>query len=482
MIKQYESKYEYFSESFLKKDILKAIFLTNRVVGKRVGSKIYSSQIPVDFVNASGKYSGIYGFLSGKRAIRYNWKINDSSTEIVSIDFWIKGKPVTFAPDLTIDTEGVNIVKLVNLIASILKKDIQSSEFQVIEESKGFIIKEDFTPKAGGQKSAGITKALKQWAIDKDVTNDKLENTRIKYLWKDYSYWFNEIADETIPEISEASFRNYILDFMNSQGIQNIYVRSLKIRKGNKEKIIITDDSSEVAYQDVSHLAMNVDDMKEFMADSLRAVARGFRNSLIITGKAGFGKSSLTEKILKEEGMTVTSVQQLRNIKVLYNLFAQHGSPKDVILLDDTPDTFDKKFSGYLSAALDDKPKRIISFPSEMGKDLQDLKKFQPELEYKGKMIILTNKSKKEIPTYLKSRSITIEVQADVNLMADDIRKNLINVLPNVPMEYKLEVLEFIEKLGKHISSIDYRTFMLAVVFKSAGSPDWKKRVYALLK
>jgi hypothetical protein len=218
------------------------------------------------------------------------------------------------------------------------------------------------------------------------------------------------------------------------------------------------------------------------MADSLRAVARGFRNSLIITGKAGFGKTSLTEKILKEEGMKVKSVQQIRNVKVLYNLFAQYGSPKDVLLFDDTPDTFDKKFSGYLSAALDDKLKRIVSFPSEMGKDMDDFKKFKPELEYKGKIIILTNKTKKEIPSYLKSRSIAIEVQADVSLMADDIRRNLINVLPKVPMEDKIEVLEFIEKLGKHIDSIDYRTFMLAVVFKSANSPDWKKRVFALLK
>jgi len=475
----YESKFIRVEESFLKADILKAIYLANKVISRRIGVKIYTGRLPIDFITSKGKFSGLMCLITGKKMIRYNWAINDTSCTITSIDFWLKG--MTARPTYNLETESLNIIKLIDTISSVLQNDIQP-EYSVITESYKGKVTEDFTPKTGGGKSKAISDALKQWAIDKDVSDDRLQNTRISYLYKDFQFWFQEMAGPEFENMSEMTFRNYIMNFLKDRGLKNIYIRNLILRTGNKEKIVVTDKASEIAYQDISHLAMNVDDMKEFMADSLRAVARGFRTSLIIAGKAGFGKSSLTEKILKEEGMRVKSVQQIRNIKVLYNLFAQHGGPKDVILLDDTPDTFDKKFSGYLSAALDDKPKRIISFPSEMGKDMQDLKKFQPELLYQGKIVILTNKTKKEIPTYLKSRSIAIEVQADVSAMSDDIRKNLLNVLPQVPMESKLEVLDFIEKLGKHISSIDYRTFMLAVVFKSAGSPDWKKRVYALLK
>lgn len=476
----YESKFERIEESFLRKDVVRAIQLTNRIITKRTGIKIYCSYVPIDYVNKNGKFSGLYCIIPNNKMIRYSWKINDSSCEIVSIDFWTTSRILN--PKYTIATEGINIVKLIDMIINVLQGNIKA-EYQIITEAiKRKQLEEDFTPKTGGGKSQAITNALKQWAIDKDVSDERLQNTRLSYLYKDFQYWIQEIASPEFENMSEMTFRNYIINFLNDRGLSNIYIRSLKLRTAGKEKIIVTDKASEVAYQDISHLAMNVEDMKEFMADSLRAVARGYRNSLIITGKAGFGKSSLTEQILKEEGMKVKSVQQIRNVKVLYNLFSQYGSPKDVILLDDTPDTFDKKFSGYLSAALDDKPKRIISFPSEMGKDMQDLKKFKPELQYQGKIVILTNKTKKELPVYLKSRSIAIEVQADVSLMADDIRKNLLNVLPNVPMDDKLEVLEFIEKLGKHIDSIDYRTYMLCVVFKISNSPDWKKRVYALLK
>jgi hypothetical protein len=295
------------------------------------------------------------------------------------------------------ETEGVNIVQLIDAITSVLNREGET-EFQVITESiKGKIrVNEDFIPKTGGSKSSDITKSLKQWAIDKDVSDERLQNTRISYLYKDFTYWYQEMAGPEFSNMSEMTFRNYIMNFLKDRGLNNIYVRSIKLKTGNKEKIIVTDDSSEAAYKNIDHLRMNVDDMREFMADSLRAVARGYRNSIIITGKAGFGKSSLTLKVLKDEGMKVTSVQQIRNIKVLYNLFAQHGTPKDVLLFDDTPDTFDKKFSGYLSAALDDKPKRVVSFPSEMGKDMTDFKKFKPELEYQGKIVILTNRTKKE--------------------------------------------------------------------------------------
>jgi hypothetical protein len=343
-------------------------------------------------------------------------------------------------------------------------------------------LEEDFNPKTKGTKSTGIAKALKQWANDMDIDDNKLETTKIAYLYKDFSYWYNEIADPSIEPVTDSSFRNYILNFLKDRGLKNIYVRSLKLKTGGKEKIIVTDKSSEAAYLDIEHLKMNVSDLRDFMGDSLRAVARGYQNSLIIAGKAGVGKTTITKQVLKDEKMDVTSVQQIRNIKVLYNLFIHNNDPKKVILFDDTTDLFDKKYSGYLSAALDDKKDRIISFPSEVGKDMADFAKFGPNLNFKGKVVILTNVSKNKIPTFLRSRSITIEVQATNEEMADDIRKHLMGVLPEVSMGDKIEVLDFIEQLGQNVASIDYRSFKLAVIFKMSDSPDWKKRVYALLK
>ena len=478
----YESKFIKIEESFLRKDILKAIQLTNKIVSRRVGFKIYSSYLPIDFLNNKGRFSGLVCLFGSRGCIRYNWKLNDTSGEIISIDFWTKSKCGVAKPDYTLETEGINIIKLIDAITSILNKE-GNFEFQVIQESKkDNKYNEDFIPKTKGQVSRKITDALKQWALDKDVTDDKLQNTRISYLYKDFQFWFMELASPEFESMSEITFRTYILNFLKDRGLNNIYVRNLVLRSGNKEKIIVTDKASEVAYQDISHLKMNVGDLKDFIGDSVRAVTRGYQNSLIVAGKAGIGKTTITQQILKDEGMQFYVVPQIRNVSVLYNLFIHNNDPKKVIVFDDTTDLFDKKFSGYLSAALDDKPNRIINFPSELGKDIADFAKYGSDLNFQGKIIILTNVPKNKIPQFLKSRSITIEVQATNSEMSDEIRKNLANVLPEVDMDKKVEVLDFIEKLGKEISSLDYRQFKLAVVFKISGSPDWKKRVYALLK
>jgi hypothetical protein len=476
MIKQYERKF--YEATFANTQILKAIQLTNRIVSKRIASKIYTSYLPEEFITPEGKFAGLFCLLSGFRKIRYNWKLGKNS-EIVSIDFWIRKRKGIVKPDYSIDVQGISAPKLVDIIAKILLGDIEP-EFQVITESIKH--KEDFAPKTKGQKSSAITKALKQWAIDKDVDNDKLETTRISYLYKDWLYWYNEMASEDIEMMSEMTFRNYIIDFLKAQGLKNIYIRNIKVRQGSKEKIINTDNSSEVAYTDIQHLKMNVSDLRDFIGNSLRAVTRGYQNSLIVAGKAGVGKTTITKQVLNDEGMEVYHVPQIRNISVLYNLFLHNNDPKKVILFDDTTDLFSKKFSGYLSAALDDKPDRIINFPSEVGKDLADFAKYGPDLHFRGKIVILTNVPKEKIPGYLKSRAITIEVNASNEEMADDIRRNLMGVLPEVDMKEKIEVLDFIEKLGKNISSIDYRQYKLCVIFKLSQSPDWKKQVLALLK
>jgi len=479
-MERYNRKLE---ESFLKPQILKAIRLTNRVLQKRTGKRIYTGELPIDFKNKEGRFSGLICLMPNKRMMRYNWKMMDHSSTIVSVDFWIRRQDLQ-KPDLHLDLDGMNIVQIIDVLVSVIKRNIKP-QYNIFTEkvSQPFItLFEDFTAKNQG-KSAKITATIKQWAIDKDINNDDLANTRIKYLWQDFTYWFNEIANPELEGMSEITFRSYLLDFMEKQGIKNIYMRSLTLRKGNREKIIVTDTSSEAAYKDVEHLKMNISDLRDFMGNALMSLVRGYQNSLIISGKAGIGKTTLTNNLLKSEGMKVFNMNgSIRNLKILYNLLSQHNTPKDVIVFDDVPDMFSKSFAGQLSAALDDKPERIISFPSEIGKDMKDAKKWSPELKFKGKVVILTNVAKASIPKYLTSRAITIEVNASTEEMADDIRKNLENVLPQVEMKDKTAVLDFIEQLGNKIKTIDYRSYKIAVMFYLTGSPDWKKHIFALLK
>lgn len=469
---------KYFKEaSFSNANIVRAIELTNKLVGRRAGKKLYSAYTPEEFINGNGKFAGIEVLISGMQRMRYNWKMGASS-ELVSVDFWLKPKKGVPAPDYTIDIEGISAPKTVGIIADILSGNIEA-EYQIMSEST---YKEDAVSDAreykGKTKSKEILRSIKQWAIDKDITDDKLQNTRIKDLWRDFDYWFKEIAGPGFETMSDSSFRNYILKFMTDRGITNIYMRTIKVKKGTKEKLITTDNASEVAYDNISHLKMSLNDVRNFMEDSLRGVTRGYMNSLIICGQAGFGKTTATNKILKEEGMKVEVVNTIKNLSHLYNLLSQNNNKKSVLLFDDCNEVFAKKYIGLVNAALDDHDPRIINFPIEAGKSA---KKFNPHLEFVGKVVILTNTPKKKIPKAMTSRTVPIEVTSDNQSIIDDIRVNLANVMPDESMEAKLMVLDFIEKLGKNVNQIDFRTYKRAFIFLATGSPDWKKQVYNLV-
>lgn len=45
----------------------------------------------------------------------------------------------------------------------------------------------------------------------------------------------------------------------------------------------------------------------------------------------------------------------------------------------------------------------------------------------------------------------------------------------------KQDLLDFLEKLGKNLTNIDFRIFKRALLYRLTDSPDWKKFVYALV-
>jgi hypothetical protein len=114
----------------------------------------------------------------------------------------------------------------------------------------------------------------------------------------------------------------------------------------------------------------------------------------------------------------------------------------------------------------------------EIGKDI---KKFKPEIYYTGKIIVLTNLEKNKLPRAMFSRTVPVEISATDTEMLDQIRITLSNIMPEIDIKYKEEVLEFLEKLGKNLSNIDYRIFNRALIFRMTLSPSWKKFVYAMV-
>jgi len=474
-------------EDFPASNTLRALTLLHKIITKRTGKKVFWSSYPEEFKDATGKYSAIIALISNNKVIRYCYPIVKTGKKIERIDIFYDYKRYLFdkAPDATIDCSTVNIVQIVDLLVQFVNQDITPDgdmEYAIIEEGTKrkpqYILVEEVIPKTKGKRSETIAQLINQWISDKQIDVDLLVNTRLSHLWSDFTYWYNELANTDIPMISEVTFRTYILEYLDSKGLRNIFVKTVTVTKGEKQVSINTDDASEIAYKDVQHLKMSMNDIRNFMEDSIRGVMRGYMNGIVVCGKAGFGKTTAVLEIAKDEGKRVEIVNTIKNMAHLYNIFYKNNNDSSIILFDDCVEVFNKKYMGMVLAALDDRKERIINFPVEVGKEV---KKFNPNLVFRGRIIILTNLPKAKLPQAYFSRTVPIEIKGTIQDIIDDIRINLENVLPEIPVEKKLEVLDFIEKIQKDILSIDFRIFKRCIIYYLTGSPNWKKHVYYLL-
>ena len=481
-------RYKKFKEDFPASNTIKAINLIHKLISKKTGKKVFLSPYPEEFKNTEGKFKALIAVTSNNKVIRYCYPINQQGKKIVSIDIFYtyKNYMLNKPPDATIDCSNVNIVQIVGLIINFVNQDVEVSNdvtYNVIEESVKknkipLVIAEGVIVRTKGKKSETITKLINQWLDDKQIDDILLANTRLSHLWRDFNYWYKELSNIDLPMISEVTFRTYILDYLDSVGLKNIFIKTINVTKGQKQVVINTDNSSEIAYKDMQHLKMNLNDMRRFMEESISSVIKGYLNGLVICGQAGFGKTTTVLEMIKDSGKKAEIVNTIKNMSHLYNIFYQNNNENSIIVFDDCVEIFSKKYMGMVLAALDDRKERIINFPVEAGKDI---KKFNPNLVFIGKVIILTNIPKKKIPKAYFSRTVPIEISGNIQETIDDIRINLENVMPEIPIEQKVEVLDFIEKIQKDILSIDFRTFKRCLIYYLTGSPNWKKHIYFLL-
>lgn len=340
-----------FRESFLKADIERAVRLTCNILGKRIGTKFYLSPIPDDVEKMGvGKVSGQCAYGSDGRQIRFNTKYGASSGEIESIDIWFRIKN---NPDVTIDTQGISIVKIIHVIQDAF----------VNKQTDTYQLEERIDAKSGGKVSADIALSINAWYTAMKVDETKLANTRMKHLYdQGYLYWYNNVREDEFRLVPEPSFRNYMLNAFEKHGIKNIFMRTVVTQKATKEKKIVN-AKEESSFDKVTY-AMTLRDTVEFLKTNVRLVTRGYENAMIICGSAsGIGKSRLVEQTLKEEGAKVKKVSGgIKNPQALFE-FLKRNNQKDLILVfDDFEGIFSKKNEEIVKAMLSPDEKRSISW------------------------------------------------------------------------------------------------------------------------
>ena len=223
-----------------------------------------------------------------------------------------------------------------------------------------------------------------------------------------------------------------------------------------------------------------------------RKVAAGGFNSLMISGRAGTGKTYSVEKALADEGLVIDDdfimVSGAVSTIMMFKKMFQYRTK--VLVFDDCDAVFrDENGRNILKAALDTKKVRRISYLKKSGL-VFDPKDFEmdPEGEFNmiengmvpayfdfaGRVIFISNleKDKADPDGAIRSRSILIDVNPDDATIMERIKVLLPYLEPrDMAMEDKLEIYEFM----KTANDVSMRTFVKAAGFKDANLPNWKR-------
>ena len=223
-----------------------------------------------------------------------------------------------------------------------------------------------------------------------------------------------------------------------------------------------------------------------------RKVAAGGFNSLMISGRAGTGKTYSVEKALADEGLIIDDdfimVSGAVSTIMMFKKMFQYRTK--VLVFDDCDAVFrDENGRNILKAALDTKKVRRISYLKKSGLvfDPKDYE-MDPEGEFNmiengmvpayfdfaGRVIFISNlaKDKADPDGAIRSRSILIDVNPDDATIMERIKTLLPYLEPrDIAMEDKLEIYEFM----KTANDVSMRTFVKAAGFKDANLPNWKR-------
>ena len=448
--------YLYMTEAISVKNMEKAVKLIKIVLERNIGMKLYEFG-PEMFKNKFGTFTGMKYFLGNtNRAIRFNWKMGNTSAEVFSIDVWNNDNKRKDIPTITIQTAGISLAKAIPQLADIIKN-----------------------PKAG--LSIPVTSSMNEAKVTVDGQEFKSGKEAGMYLAS-----LGKTPDEIAAAIgvSTASAKYFQSQYLKTvKGVSETKIPNAETKKAVKKFEAVKYADPEIVF----------DDLK----DIIYMVATGIKKSVVVTGMPGIGKTYTVTQHLEAMGKHKNDSDGYVTFKGtstpfgLYKALYYHRN--QIIVFDDCDSIFgDKVASNILKAALDSYDVREISWmssntfnptdmsPEEIDEMVVKEQKFPNKFEFHGAVIFISNLHKSKIEPAVISRSMTI----DITLEAKDVFRRMETILadiePDVSMAIKKEVLDFMkteydEKVTGNQANM--RTLLDGIACKRSGSPNWKRIV-----
>ena len=437
-----------------------------KILKKRTGYTFYGNPQILQTIKSSDGYKlkGAIFYYGPDKQIRFNVSLQGSSRQIHSIDFWFSPK---LQPDLTLDIPNVNIVQLLDIVATTIKTERPVQDLVLVNESTHVFERE---------KATQWFSQIEAWIVAEEIENSYLETTDPKKIRKEISAWLEAQGERIEGRSLFANLKNWML----VNGIENPAFLNVKVKPGKKYKRL--DSEGMMAAQNRFQVITDPDlepltpaEIFDQIELYVKMIVKGDRNALLIVGTPGIGKTTEVEEALgtsdwvAEKGVISTA------LKLYTKLYENNGQ---IVLFDDCDSVLVTAESGdILKHAADDKEDRVITFPNQ-----------KPEVPdsfaFVGRTIFISNLTIDQVNSALVSRALKVEVELTFDQVMERI-KSLIEEIPeikSVDLDTKMEVFDFILSKKQYFSAIDIRTFGECVRARTSGAPYWKKIVANTLR
>jgi len=288
-----------------------------------------------------------------------------------------------------------------------------------------------------------------------------------------------------VPQIAKNPTKNINIEALLAKRPQPQSVRESQIFETKKIDVKIEDSKpeKEIVNPIVKKAEKDIEDYDfsdpdtifEDLKTYINMVIKGQQPSLLVTGSPGVGKTFLITKQLKDAGLE--SGKDYIHVKgrstaagMFITLWENNGK---IIVFDDCDSVFQSADAvNILKGALDSYSAREISWL--VGKPLKTAtgQSVPKTFEFTGKVIFISNLPQKKIDDAIKSRSFVLEVALTPENMIRKMKKDLPNILPEVPLFMRETALSFIERIAKKTADLELNMRTLIKAIKIVDEVD----------
>lgn len=187
-------------------------------------------------------------------------------------------------------------------------------------------------------------------------------------------------------------------------------------------------------------------------------VAEGGRYSAIVSGPAGLGKTTVVtyqlERLGWTEGSEFVVVKGFMTAAKLFETMEDHNGK--LLIFDDCDSILrDSVAKSLLMSALDDKPKRMVTYGTKSKEGLE-------ALEFTGRIIFITNlKRLKRDAEALSSRSLVVELDLSSIEICDYLEKIIVHVpYGKTTKSDRMRVLNYLKyQVQRSNARLDFRYY-----------------------